>query len=402
MDRAQFAPDFAIRSGGQPIPAELRGSIESVRCHTGYEGLDEVELTIANDSLRWLDNPQFALDTPLTLSLGYAPSPLTQVFDGEVVARGASFPSGGAPKFTVTAHDRRHHMQDGNKVRWFAIPLPCPGNLPLPDVATTSIVTLENFMVSIFDPVGAALSVLLGGLDTYVAVTDPDSAQKVIRKQANESDYAFITRIAAENGWDVRVEHDGPLGGHLLRFSSSLDHLSPDFTYGYGSSLIEFSPRLSKVGQIASVAGFVWVSAIKMNFVVSLGFDWDRMALTLGISPGVSLLNTMSADYLIEEPLTLTSLPRKLVSELIPKLNRRLTATGAVLGEPRLQPGNVLRIEGAGVEFGGLYRATGVTHTIDSGGFRTAFEARKEIWFGSIPSNDQGAIPGPIGVRLSI
>jgi len=235
-----------------------------------------------------------------------------------------------------------------------------------------------------------------------VAVTDPDSAQKVIRKQADESDYAFITRIAAENGWDVRVEHDGPLGGHLLRFSSSLDHLSPDFTYGYGSSLIEFSPRISTVGQIVSVAGFVWVSAIKMNFVVSLGFDWDRMALTLGIVPGVNLLNTMSADYLIKEPLTLTSLPRKLVSELIPKLNRRLTATGAVVGEPRLRAGDVLRIEGAGVEFGGLYRTTGVTHTLDGGGFRTAFEARKEIWFGSIPSNDQGAIPGPIGVRLSI
>ncbi len=85
------------------------------------------------------------------------------------------------------------------------------------------------------------------------------------------------------------------------------------------------------------------------------------------------------------------------MAELIPKLNRRLTATGSVLGEPRLRAGNVLRIEGAGEEFGGLYRVTGVTHTLDSGGYRTAFEVRKEIWFGSIPLSDQGAIP----VRLS-
>ena len=84
---------------------------ESIRCQTGYEGLDEVEITLANDSLRWLDCPLFKLDASFTLKLGYAPDPLIQVFDGEVVARGASFPSGGTPTVSITAHDRRHKMQ---------------------------------------------------------------------------------------------------------------------------------------------------------------------------------------------------------------------------------------------------------------------------------------------------
>jgi len=397
MDRARFAPDFALKIGGTPVPAELRASIQSVTCTTGYAGLDEVQVTLFNDRLRWLDHPLFKLDTSVTLSVGYAPDPLTQVFDGEVVARGATFPSGGAPTFTLTAHDRRHNMQDGKKVRWFAIPLPVPGNLPIPDIATASLVTLENLMLPIFDPVGAALSIILGGVDTFVAITDPQSAQKIIRKQANESDYDFLNKIAAENGWDVLVEHDGPLGGHLLRFTSSLDHLSSDFTYAYGRSLLDFSPRVSTVGQIATIGGFVWVPAIKMTFVVTLGFDWDRMSLTLMIYPGVVPIGMKPGDYLIDEPLTATSIPRKLVSEIIPKLNKRLTASATVLGEPALRAGNVVRIENAGEEFGGLYRVTSVTHSIDSGGFRTKFDARKEIWFGSIPLADQGAIP----VRLS-
>ena len=76
-------------------------------------------------------------------------------------------------------------------------------------------------------------------------------------------------------------------------------------------------------------------------------------------------------DYLIEEPLTPTSIPRKLVSELIPQLNKRLTATGTCVGDPRIRAGDVLRIEGVGEEFGGLYRVTAVTHTLDGGGFRT-------------------------------
>jgi len=396
MDRARFAPDYALRIAGAPVPAELRASIQSVSCTTGYEGLDEVQLVLANDKLRWLDNPLFKLDNALTLEMGYAPHPLAQVFDGQVQARGASFPSGGAPTFTVTAHDRRHKMREGNKVRWFAIPTPI-GNLPLPDIATASITTLENLLLPIFDPVGAALSIILGGVDAIAIVTDPGSAQKIVRKQANESDYDFIGRIAAENGWDVLVEHDGPVGGHVLRFTSSLDHLQPDHTLAYGRSLIDFNPRVSKVGQIARIGGFVWIPAIKMTFVVTLGFDWDRMSLTLSITPGVVPIGMQPGDYLIEEPLTPTSIPRKLVSEIIPRLNKRLTASGTVVGDPRIRAGQVARIEGCGEEFGGLYRLTSVTQSIDQGGFRTQFEARKEIWFGSIPLSDQGAVP----VRLS-
>jgi hypothetical protein len=393
----RFAPEFELLLDGMPVPAELRASVMGVRCQTGYEGLDEVEVTLANEALRWLDFPLFQLDTSLALKLGYAPGPLAQAFDGEIVARGATFPSGGMPTFTVTAHDRRHRMRQGKKVRWFAIPLPCPGNLPLPDLATASIVAFENLLLPIFDPVGAALSIILGGVDTFVAVTDPYSAQKVIRKQDNESDYDFLGRIAAENGWDVLVEHDGPVGGHLLRFTSSLDRLDPDFTFRYGRSLIDFTPRISKVGQIFSVSGFVWIPAIKMTLTVTLGFDWDRMSLTLSIWPGVVPLGMEPSDYLIEEPLTPTSIPRKLVSELIPRLNKRLTAVMTVVGDPAIRPGHVIRIEGTGEEFGGLYRATAVTHTLDGGGFRTQIESRKEIWFGSIPLADQGAVP----VRLS-
>jgi hypothetical protein len=253
-------------------------------------------------------------------------------------------------------------------------------------------------MVPIIDPVGAALSILLGGVDTFVAVTDPGSAQKVIRKQANESDYDFLERIASENGWDVMVEHAGPIGGHQLHFASPLDHLSADVTLDWGRSLIDFAPRVSKVGQIVSVGGFVWVSAIKMVFAVTIGFDWDRMSLTLSIVPGVVPLGTNPAEYLLEEPLTPTSIPRKLISELLPRLNKRLTAGGSVVGDPRIRAGTVLRINGVGEEFGGLYRVTSATHTIDGGGYRTRFEARKEIWFGSIPLADQGAVP----IRASI
>ncbi|HEX7527204.1 MAG TPA: hypothetical protein VF327_12900, partial [Gaiellaceae bacterium] len=90
---------------------------------------------------------------------------------------------------------------------------------------------------------------------------------------------------------------------------------------------------------------------------------------------------------------TLQTAPKTLVSELIPKLNQRLTGAGSCVGDPRIVAGSVIQLEGLGVEFGGLYRVTSATHTLDANGYRTSFEVRKEIWFGSIPLPAQGASP---------
>jgi len=40
-----------------------------------------------------------------------------------------------------------------------------------------------------------------------------------------------------------------------------------------------------------------------------------------------------------------------------------------------------VQLDGVGKLFGGPYRVTGVHHTLDTGGFRTSIDVRKEIWF---------------------
>jgi hypothetical protein len=389
----RYIPDFRLELDGSPVPAALRASIISIKHETGLEGADRVEITLVNENLRWLDQPLFALDTSFVLSLGYAPAPLEQMFVGEVVAQSADFPAGGPPTLTVVAQDRRQRLQQGNKLRWFAIPIPSVGNFPLPDLATAPLVSLENLLIPIIDPVGAAIAVLLGGIEAIGTISDPSSAQKFIRKEANESDYKFLSRIAAENGWQMFIDHSGPLGGHVLRFQSPLDRLTPDVTLQYGRSLLEFSPRITNVGQILSVTAFIWITQIKMTFTVTLGWDWDRMSLTLMIFPSGITLQPGPSHYLIKDPVTPLTAPRRIMAELIPKLNKRLTGSGRTIGNPLIKAGSVLQLEGLGAQFGGLYRVTKATHTIDQNGYSTEFETMKEIWFGSIPLPQQGAVP---------
>ena len=148
----RYVPEFRVTINDAPIPAALRASISSVSYETGLEGADRVELTLVNENLRWLDNPLFRLDNALTLALGYAPDPLERVFVGEIVGQNATFPGGGIPTLTVVAQDRRHRLQRGTKARWFAVPTPFSGKLPLPDQTVAGIVSLENTLIPIVRP----------------------------------------------------------------------------------------------------------------------------------------------------------------------------------------------------------------------------------------------------------
>jgi phage protein D len=395
----RYAPEFQLRMNDEAVPAALRASMVSVSYQTGLEGADRVELSIFNENLRWLDHPLLRLDNQLTLAMGYAPDPLQQMFVGEVVSITPTFPASGSPMLTISAQDRRNRLQRGSKTRWFAIPAQCRGNFPIPDNAVASVVAGENSLIPIVDPIGAALAVVIGGIQTAVTFGDPDARQKTIRRQSAESDYDFLRRLCVENAWEMVMEHQGPGGGRRLRFLSTIGTRDPAATLRYGASLLEFNPRISNVGQVARVSASFWVPAIDMEFTVTAGWDWDRSALSLDISPGYGApASSVSKDSnkdpvaVLNEPINADTAPRVLVGKLLAKLNARLTGSGRCIGDPLIQAGSVLRMEGVGEQFGGLYRVTSATHTIDGGGYQTSFDLRKEVWFGSVPLFEQGAV----------
>ena len=443
---AHFAPDFRLQIGGNPISAEMRSSVTRVNCESALEGADRVEVALSNDRLQWLDNRHLRSDNSLILDLGYHSEEFKRMFSGVITGKDATFPSGGAPTLTVVAQDRMTYLQKGNATRWFAINTP-KVNIPIPDLITTGFVTLTRGLIPIYDPIGAALSIIVAGFGMIVAYNDKGAMEKMIRKQDGESDMEFLAKVAAENGWEMMIDHASEPSGHLLHFFSPLDHLEEDVTLRYGHSLFDFTPKLTEVGQIAAVSARLWWAERKMEFTVTVSWDWDRQTLDLSIQPGFGISgvldqspeslnhaveaaserqgdepieetreraeaaraqadaqreeqqeqiaeNTNSAEFkMLGESLELSTAPRKILGTLLPKLNSRITGKGSTVGNPDIRPGAVLRIEGIGRQFGGLYRVTSANHTIDSGGYRTNFEVRKEIWFGSIPEPEQGAVP---------
>jgi hypothetical protein len=127
-----------------------------------------------------------------------------------------------------------------------------------------------------------------------------------------------------------------------------------------------------------------------VDFVIVVGWDYDAATLRLSVYPSFGPLDSLIGGDAAKEtisikPTSYTTAPRKILSELLPRLNNRLTGSGSAIGNPAIKASRVVELQGTGDQFSGLWRVTSATHTFDGSGYRTSFEVRKEVWFGSIP-----------------
>jgi hypothetical protein len=298
------------------------------------------------------------------------------------------------PTIKIVAQDFLHRLSQGTKDRAFRISAFGLANFPLPDVVVTSMVSALNGLIPLPDPVGGTLSTVIS-LVTYFAF--PSFAQRAVRRQVGTSDFQFLTQIAKENGWEMYIDHTKEPRGYVLRFVFLVQDYSPSLSLKWGESLMEFTPRLTTVGDVFGVSARVWVDSLKTEFVIVVSWDYDRAAFNLMIYPsligdlGDILGAEVASKTLSLAPTGYAQAPYKIISELLPRLNNRLTGSGSTLGDLRIRAGKVINLEGLGAEFSGLYRITSATHSLDSGGYKTSFNARKEVWFGSIPVPEGGA-----------
>jgi phage protein D len=386
LPHAKYAPEYRIEIGGDAVPPAMRASVVQINYQDGIEGADRVEVRLANDRLQWLDHPLLQVDNEFNLAIGYAPDPLEDVFFGEITGINVSFPNSGIPTVTVVAHDLLQRLTHGTKDRDFALSTACLGKFPLPDVAIAELVGFTNLLVpfgGLGDLAGAGLS-FLTLLIAYLL--DPLEAKKAIRTQNNQSDFEFLSKLAKENGCEMFIDHSKEPHGRRLRFQLPIIDRDVAVSLKWGESLIDFTPKISTVGQVDGVSATVWLPSIQSEFHVELSWDFDRAAFNLQVFPnlpgfkddpgkgkrrGVIKIPTISA----------VTTPKEILGELLPRLNNRQTASGSTIGDPRIKASKVINIDGLGEQFGGLYRVTSAIHTIDGSGYRTQFDARKEVWF---------------------
>ena len=389
-ERDTYAPDFLVEIDGRELPAAIRGCVTSIQYADGIGAADRVEVGLANPDVRWLQehirglgfapfptslrigpvdivskaDGEFDLQNKLVLALGYAPHGLDAVFEGEITGIQATFPSSGMPTMTIVAHDYLHRLGEGSNGRGFG---------PLPDFLIAMILGAENLLLASIDPTVIAASSAIAAINFVFSGAG--------RKQKGQSNLELLEEIANTYDADFWVEGDTL---YLARF---LKEDSPRLTLRWGESLIDFAPRMSAVGQVAAVAMRFTLREIPLAFLVSVGWDFDREAVTMRILPCGVTPTTPSGfnrtytiiDRAIASPADLVTSALTIYRDLRKRLNNRLTGTGTAIGDPRIRAGAVIRLDGMGPDFSGDYRVVSALHTISDAGYRTTFEVRKEI-----------------------
>jgi phage protein D len=396
MATTGYAPAFDLRINGQALPTALRSAITSVRYQDGFNAADRLEVGIANPDLAWLQSHirglgfqpfptgvrigpvgalnaagegKFDIDNKVELSIGYLPDGLESVFKGEVTGLGVSFPSGGMPTMTLTAHDYLHRLSQGTAARGFG---------PLADALVALILSAENLLIPLIDPAVMAISTAMTALNVIFKGT----GTKQGAPGQGESDFDLLRRIAASYDADFWVDGDVL---YLARFIPK--EYSPRLTLRWGESLMDFSPQVSTVGQVAAVSMKFTLRELPLSFLVTVGWDFDREALTMSVLPGEAAKGAKAVsgpaysivDQPISSPADIANSALVILRQLRQKLNKRLTGSGTAMGNPSIRAGAMIRIEGLGPDFSGDYRVSSATHSVDSGGYRTSFEVFKEI-----------------------
>jgi len=409
-----YVPDFSVRINDAEMPMALRSCVTHVRYEDGVPSMmtekdrdaskaaDRVEIEFANPNLRWLQGHirglgfrpfptgvklgpvrlpdaqvgnAFDLDNTLSLKVGFAPGQREHLFLGEVTGVQADFPATGVPTMTLVAHDFMQRLAQGSVSRGFSI---------LPDFVIAAILSAENLLLPMIDPVVIAQSTAAGILNAIFKGSG--------RKQPGQSDLDLLREIANTYDADFWVgdppfESPGLRGRTLYLSRILFKEYEPRLTLTWGESLISFTPRVSKVGQVVGVALRFTLPLIPICFVIVVSWDFDRESLSVMVLPGAAAVALPSMvgsvmtiiDRTANNPADIMNAALLITRMLRKKINNRLTGSGTAVGDPRIRAGAVIRLDGMGASFSGVYRVTSATHTIDSSGYRTEFKVRREL-----------------------
>jgi hypothetical protein len=105
---------------------------------------------------------------------------------------------------------------------------------------------------------------------------------------------AEAARPATSSCVGAATLHDADfwVDGHVLYLSRFIKEYTPRMTLTWGQNLIDFSPKVSTIGQVAGVAKRFVLREIPLDFLVAVGYDFDRESIVISVVPGAAAATT--------------------------------------------------------------------------------------------------------------
>jgi uncharacterized protein len=264
---------------------------------------------------------------------------------GEVTGLELAFRVEDTPMLTVRGYDRRHRLLRGHQTRSFR-------RMKGSDIAR-QIADNHGLKAEVEDS-GVTFDYLL---------------------QHNQSDLAFLQQLAQRIGYEVIVQ-DSTLLFHARRHGQQ-----EVLTLKRDQNLLEFYPRETTMNQVSRVAVRGWDPQQKATFVGQAGMG-DEFTDMAGDVTGPAMGNSAfgaAVMSLVRQPVFSQAEADQLALRQFNTMAlQHVTGEGVAIGNTTLRAGVVIRIEGFGRRFSGLYYVLSATHTYTTQtGYQTAFVVRR-------------------------
>ncbi len=345
----KLVPEFRVQVNGSDLPSQAMLDLlaATVQEDVGAPGMFTLQLInwdMSQLKVTWSDDDLFAEGNAVEIQMGYVDN-LETVIVGEITGLEPEFQAGEVPRLTVRGYDRRHRLLRGRKTRSFT---------QVKDSDIASRIASDLGLTAAVEDTGVTLDYVL---------------------QHNQTDMEFLQDRARRIGYELVVEDK------MLYFQLHQNSESEVLTLARDVDLIEFYPRLTTLNQVGQVAVRGWSPKDKAQIVGQAGVG-DEPTKMGGATTGPA-----AADNALGQA-SIASVDRPVFSQAeadqiaLGRFNdialAYINGEGVCIGRTDLRAGTVIKIEGVGQRFSGLYYVTSTTHSyLPAKGYRTAFTIRR-------------------------
>jgi len=338
-----------VRINGAELPPKAAADVVAVDVYQDVSVPSMFELKLINRDMAklkitWSDDPLFAEGSEVEILMGYA-GKLASVMNGEITGLEPEFHAGEVPMLTVRGHDRRHRLLRGRKTRSFT---------QVKDSDIASQVAQEAGLSAEAEDTQVTLDYVL---------------------QHNQTDWEFLDGRARRLGFEVLVE------GKTLKFRPHKNDGSEVLTLSRDQDLIEFRPRLSTIGLVGEVAVQGWSPKDKKAITgkAAAGDEGTTMGGTKGGPKTADGAFDAAAANLVDRPVFSQAEADQIARGRLREMALAyVTGEGVAVGRTDLKAGTVIKIEGFGRRFSGLYYLASTRHTYSPArGYRTELGVRR-------------------------
>jgi phage protein D len=332
-------PQLDMLINGSPVSATALGDLfelvvdDSVELPSMFAfavAISDAEQLVSS----WVDNDLFAIGNTVEIKMGWD-NALTSLIVGEITALEPEFVTDRLPLLRVRGFDRGHRLQRGRKTRTFV--------QKKDSEIATQIGSEAGFSVDATDS-GMSLS--------YVV-------------QASGTDWQFLSHRARRINYEVFVND------RTLFFRPTRNDQSASLTLDFRNDLIEFFPKLSSTAQATEVKVQGW-SVKDKEAILEDSTASDAVSLMDGQSSGAAIAGKAFGDAVAvvsDSPIDSSDEAGRIAKAILnEKLLEFIVAEGRCSGQPDLRAGKVIKIDGLGRRFSGLYYVKSATHHMSAGG----------------------------------